>query len=105
MVGCGHAFEAAIPLPFLGFSTGLRADFVQPPWGGPLDVGVGFPYRGSDYWWLTWALALKLGDTASFGMSLEHAYSANPYVDNPHRGQCRALVAPEQSLRLLCGRA
>jgi protease-4 len=90
-VGCGHAWEVATPLVF-GLSTGLRVDLVQPPWGGPQavigpsgavseGVGVGFPFRGFDYTWLTWALAAKLGDDASFGLSLEHAYSQNPYVD------------------------
>jgi protease IV len=80
-VGCGHAWEAAAPLPF-GLASGLRVDLVQPPWGGPQDVGVGFPYRGSDYVWLTWALATKLGENASFGVSLDHSYSQNAYVDN-----------------------
>src|ERR1700735_4469215 len=80
-VGCGHAWEAATPLPF-GLASGLRVDLVQPPWGGPQDVGVGFPYRGSDYVWLTWALATKLGENASFGVSLDHSYSQNAYVDN-----------------------
>jgi protease-4 len=80
-VGCGHAWEAATPLPF-GLASGLRVDLVQPPWGGPQDVGVGFPYRGSDYVWLTWALATKLGENASFGVSLDHSYSQNGYVDN-----------------------
>lgn len=85
-VGCGHAWEAATPL-FLGLSTGLRLDLVQPPWGGPEasavqpGVGVGFPFRGNDYWWLTWATALKLGDSAALGLSLDHSYSQNPYLD------------------------
>ncbi|MBV9946991.1 MAG: signal peptide peptidase SppA, partial [Myxococcales bacterium] len=78
-VGCGHAWEAATPLPF-GFGTALRVDLVQPPWGGP-DVGVGFPYRDFDYVWLTWGLAAQLGGTASFGFSLERAYSQNAYID------------------------
>src|SRR5579859_1474397 len=78
-VGCGHSLEAAAPL-FLGFATGLRVDLVQPPWGGP-GTGVGFPFRGYDYGWLTWALAAKLGDTAAFGLSLDHSYSTNAYVN------------------------
>jgi protease-4 len=91
MVGCGHAWEAATPL-FFGLATGLRVDLVQPPWGGPQSVtgpagaisegvGVGFPFRGFDYVWLTWALATKLGDEASFGFSLDHSYSQNPFLD------------------------
>jgi protease-4 len=65
-VGCGHSWEAAMPLPF-GLATGLRVDLVQPPSGGP-GVGVGFPYAGSD--------------NASFGFSLDHSYSQNGYLDN-----------------------
>jgi protease-4 len=79
-VGCGHAWEVATPL-FFGLSTALRIDLVQPPWGGPPDVGVGFPYRGYDFVWLTWGLAARLGEHASFGLSLERAYSQNAYVD------------------------
>jgi protease-4 len=79
-VGCGHSWEVATPLPF-GLATGLRVDLVQPPNGGN-GVGVGFPYAGSDYAWLTWALATKLGENASFGVSLDHSYSQNAYVDN-----------------------
>ena len=78
-VGCGHSFEVATPLLF-GFSTGIRFDLVQPPWGGPEDVGVGFPYRGSDFVWFTWALGLKLGEHAALGLSLEDTSSRNPYV-------------------------
>jgi protease-4 len=78
--GCGHAWEAASPL-FFGLSTALRIDFVQPPWGGEATTGVGFPYRGFDYVWATWGLATQLGERASFGVSLERAYSQNAYVD------------------------
>jgi protease-4 len=80
MTGCGHAWELATPL-FFGLSTALRVDFVQPPWGGPSTTGVGFPYRGFDYVWATWALSSQLGEHASFGLSLARAYSQNSYVD------------------------
>jgi protease-4 len=79
-VGCGMDWEAATPLPF-GLATGLRVDLVEPPWGGPDSEGIGFPYRGSNYAWITWAVGLKLWDRASFGMSLQHSYSQNAYVD------------------------
>jgi protease-4 len=79
-VGCGHAWEAAAPLPF-GFATGLRVDLVQPPWGAATTDGVPFPYRGFDFVWLTWALATHLGERASFGMSIQRTYSQNPYID------------------------
>jgi protease-4 len=78
-VGCGHAWEVATPL-FFDLATALRVDLVQPPWGGS-NEGVGFPYRGFDYVWLTWGLAAQLGDGASFGVSLERAYSQNSYVE------------------------
>ncbi len=79
-VGCGHAWEVSTPLPF-GLATGLRVDLVQPPWGGPDSEGIGFPYRGHDYVWVTWALAAKLWNQASFGFSLARSYSENSYVE------------------------
>ncbi len=79
-VGCGHAWEAGAPL-FFGLSTALRVDLVQPPWGSAANEGVGAPYRGSDYFWVTWGLAAKLGDRAAFGVSLERSYSQNDPVD------------------------
>jgi hypothetical protein len=80
-VGCGMDWEAATPLPF-GLATGLRVDLVEPPWGGPDSEGIGFPYRGSNYAWITWAVAGKLGHRASFGMSIDHSYSGNSNVDD-----------------------
>src|SRR6185312_8497586 len=79
-VGCGNAWSAATDLPF-DFATALRVDLVQPPWGGPTSEGIGFPYRGHDFTWITWGLALKLGDRAAFGFSLERSWSSNAYVD------------------------
>jgi protease-4 len=79
MVGCGHAIEGATPLPF-GLATALRLDFVQPPWGGPETTGVGYPYRGYDFVWLTWGLAARLGEGFSLGFSIDHSYSQNPEV-------------------------
>jgi protease-4 len=79
-VGCGHAWGAATPL-FFGLSTALRIDFVQPPWGASPTTGVGFPYRGFDYVWATWGLAGQLGEHASWGVSLDRAYSQNSYID------------------------
>ncbi|MGD0678966.1 MAG: S49 family peptidase, partial [Polyangiaceae bacterium] len=79
-VGCGHAWEGASPLVF-GLSTALRVDLVQPPWGALSGQGVGFPYRGDDFVWITWGLATKLGDNAAFGVSLDRSYSANQALD------------------------
>jgi protease-4 len=79
MVGCGQAIEGAAPLPF-GLATALRVDYVQPPWGGPETVGVGYPYRGYDFGWLTWGLAARLGEGFSLGFSIDHSYSQNPVV-------------------------
>jgi protease-4 len=73
-VGCGHAFEVGSPL-FFGLSTALRVDVVQPPSDAP------GPFRGNDFVWLTWGLAAQLGERASFGMSFEHAYSQNGFID------------------------
>lgn len=78
-VGCGHAWSVGTPLPF-GLSTALRVDLVQPPWGPSESEGVGFPYRGNDYFWVTWGLATKLGEHAAFGAALERSYSENPFV-------------------------
>jgi len=79
-VGCGHAWEVGTPIGF-GFATALRLDLVQPPWGGPLTEGVPAPYRGSEYFWFTWGLSTKLGDRASFGLSLERSYSRTNPLD------------------------
>src|SRR4051812_33866923 len=57
-VGCGHSFAAAAPLLF-GLSTGLRVDYVMPPSG---EDGVGFPYNGFDYAWVSWAIGYKFND-------------------------------------------
>src|SRR5579883_382530 len=77
--GCGHAWGAAIPLP-LDFATGLRVDLVQPPYTSPGN-GVGFPFGGFDYVWLTWGLAYRISERFAAGLSIEHAYSSNTYVD------------------------
>ncbi|MGO8996828.1 MAG: signal peptide peptidase SppA [Polyangiaceae bacterium] len=70
-VACGHAFDLASPLIW-GLGTGFRLDYVQTPNGTP------FPFSGSDYFWLTWALGLKISDTFALGFSLQGAYSRNP---------------------------
>lgn len=73
---CGLAFDLAMPL-FWGLATGLRVDHVMPPAGSE---GVGFPYNGTDYTWLTWGLGYKLGSKVQIGASIQHAYSDNPYT-------------------------
>ena len=70
-VACGHAFDLASPL-FFGLASGLRLDYVQTPNGTP------FPFSGSDYWWFTWALGLKISDAFAIGFSLQNAFSTNP---------------------------
>jgi protease-4 len=69
---CGYALNLATPLLF-GISTGLRLDVLTPPINA-------FPFNGTDYAWLTWGLAWKPSDTFSFGMSLQHSYSADAYT-------------------------
>lgn len=80
-VGCGESLAVGTPL-FLGLSTALRFDIVAPPSGGYGSVGAGFPYAGYDYAWLSWGLAGRLGDRASFGVMLDHSYSNNGYLDS-----------------------
>ncbi len=76
-VACGHAFDLATPL-FFGLSTGFRVDYVVPPGGA---LGPGFPYNSADYAWLTWGLGYKLSERLQVGISLQGAYSSNPFVD------------------------
>jgi len=79
-VGCGNAFTAGTPLLF-DISTAARVDYVQPPWG-QRGEGVGFPFRGYDYTWVTWGLGIALGESLAFGLSLQHSYSPNSYVND-----------------------
>ena len=76
-VGCGHSFDIALPL-LLGISSGLRLDYVIPPGGSD---GVGFPYNGYDYAWLSWALGYKISEKWAVGASLQRSYSTNAYLD------------------------
>jgi protease-4 len=93
-VGCGHAWSVGTPLPF-GLSTALRLDLVQPPWGDSESEGVGFPYRGNDYFWVTWGLATQLGEHAAFGVSLERSYSQNAVVDGLFGVSASLSVRPD----------
>jgi protease-4 len=77
-VGCGESLAVGTPL-FFGLSTALRFDIVAPPSGSP---GAGFPYAGYDYSWLSWGLAARLGESASFGLMLDHSYSHDVYLDS-----------------------
>jgi protease-4 len=70
-VACGHAFDLATPLLW-GLGGGVRLDYVQTPGGTP------FPFSGSDYFWLTWALGWKASDAFAIGLSLQNAMSHNP---------------------------
>jgi protease-4 len=73
-VACGHAIDLASPLLW-GLGTGFRLDYVQTPGGTP------FPFNGTDYFWFTWALGLKLSDTFALGFSLQSAFSHNPDIN------------------------
>jgi protease-4 len=44
-------------------------------------VGVGYPYRGYDFAWLTFGLSAPLGERAAIGISLERAYSPDAAID------------------------
>jgi len=74
---CGHAVDLATPVIW-GLATGLRVDYVMTPGGSQ---GLGFPYNGSDYTWLTWGLAYSLGKRVQIGGSVQWSYSSNPYTD------------------------
>lgn len=71
--GCGYAGELASPL-LLGFSSGLRLDYVLPP--------AVAPFNARDYVWLTWGLGYRVSDRVQLGVSLQRSYSPNPYVDD-----------------------
>lgn len=73
----GHAFGLALPL-FLGLSTGVRVDFVDPPASARSAFA---PFEAdTNYQWLTWGLALG-GESASLGFSYQRSYSDSPAVD------------------------
>ena len=74
-VNCGYAFDLATPLPF-NLSTGIRFDYLTPASGSL------FPFNAYDYSWVTWAVGLKLSDAVGFGVSLQHSYSINSYVND-----------------------
>ena len=80
-VGCGESLAVGTPL-FWGLSTALRFDIVAPPSGNYSSVGAGFPYAGYDYAWLSWGLAARLGEGASFGLMLDHSYSNDSYLNS-----------------------
>ncbi|HTM46900.1 MAG TPA: S49 family peptidase, partial [Polyangiaceae bacterium] len=69
----GHAFAFGLPLPF-SLASALRLDFMNPPSN---TLGV----SGSNYQWLTWALALRLSPQSALGASLQYSFSSNPWLD------------------------
>jgi len=77
-VGCGHAIDLSAPLPF-GFGTGLRIDHVMPPEG---PKGVGFPFGGYNYTWLTWGLGFHTSKRFSIGATMQWSYSPLSYTDS-----------------------
>jgi protease-4 len=44
--------------------------------------GVGFPFNGTDYTWLTWAVSYHVTDSLQVGGSIQWSYSANPYTNH-----------------------
>lgn len=73
----GHAFSFGVPLPFSA-ATGIRLDLVDPP----ASLAETTPIFRSNYQWLTWALAFRMGTLASAGFSVKHAYSELDSVDD-----------------------
>lgn len=73
----GHAFTFALPVPLLSLATAVRFDAIDPP----ATLATWVPEFRANYQWLTGALAFRLSETSSFGLSYKHAYSESPLVD------------------------
>jgi protease IV len=69
----GHAFSYATQLPLISAATGLRFDLVSPPRG--VNPAASFEYQ-----WLTWALAVPVGDSTAFGASLAGSFSKGAFA-------------------------
>lgn len=80
-VGCGEALGFGTPL-FAGLAASVRLELVSPTSGENGAVGAGFPYQNYQYVWLSWGLAGRLGEHASFGLSWDHSYSDDAYLDS-----------------------
>jgi protease IV len=92
-INCGHALEASTPLWF-GFATGARIDYViTPSTADPI-------YRSSSYTWLTWALSWHLGDTLSFGGSIQGALSGEALFNGLFGVTLGASYRPDPHLGL-----
>ncbi len=92
-VNCGYSFDLATPLPF-NLATGLRVDYVTPSQSSP------FPYTGFDYTWVTWGVGMKLNEWVGVGLSLQHSYSVNSYVDGLWGISAGLSVRPNTHLAL-----
>lgn len=68
----GHSFSLATWIPFVKIATGLQLDLVAPPSASPLPR----------YQWLSWALAFRGERNTSLGVSLQSAFSSDPFVDS-----------------------
>jgi protease-4 len=95
-INCGHALEAATPLWF-GFSTAARVDYVLTPGTTTPENAL---YRDSSYTWLTWGLAWHLGDTLSFGASLQGALSGEALYNGLFGVTLGASFRPDPHLGL-----
>ena len=98
-VGCGEALGACATPLFWGLSTSLRLELVTPSTG---DHGRGLPLRRLP------VRVAQLGrsrggwaSSASFGLSFDHSYSNDAYLDSLN-GVTGGLSLPAQhALRLL----
>lgn len=72
----GHAFAFGFPIPYIPVSTGLRLDFVDPPYSA-----ISGPFGQFNYQWLTWGVAVGGSDFASLGFSLQRSYSDADELD------------------------
>lgn len=72
----GHAFALGFPLPVIPVATGIRLDFVDPPYST-----ISGPFGQYNYQWLTWGLAVGGSPHAALGLSVQRTYSDAAEVD------------------------
>ena len=92
----GHSIGFGFPISILSMATGLRLDLVDPPG----DEGFVSRPAQHNYQWLTWGLALRSGDSAGVGMSLQRSYSEGAPADGLASWSLGFLSRPWNALGL-----
>jgi protease IV len=90
----GYAADFAAPLWI--FATGLRVDFFTPPPSAPAPFATGGDGRGFD--WIRWASAVRFGDFASLGMTLQWSTAEAPELHDHFSVQSGLTVRPNRFL-------